>query len=93
LVVHLLKVLILKLLSIDALASRAISLGEVSTLYHERFYDAVEERTLVVERLASFADAGRAGTEGAKVLGGFGDNCVARSAWMILACVAPRVSI
>lgn len=53
LLVQPLKVLILKLLPVDALAPGAIALCEVSTLDHEALDDAVEAGALVVQRLAS----------------------------------------
>lgn len=72
---HLLEILILKLLPIYALPARPIALCEVAALYHEAFDDAVEDRALVVEGLARFADSFLASAERAKVLGGFGDDC------------------
>jgi hypothetical protein len=52
----LLKVLVLELLAIDALTTRAIAFCEISALYHKALDDAVEARTLVVQGLASLAD-------------------------------------
>lgn len=52
-----LEVLVLKLLSINALPPRAVTLREIPTLYHEGFYDAVEERAFVVERFTGLSDA------------------------------------
>jgi hypothetical protein len=60
--VDLLKVLILELLAVDALASRAISLCEITALYHEALDDAVEDRALVVKWLPGGTDAFLAGT-------------------------------
>jgi hypothetical protein len=71
---HLLEILVLKLLAINTLSARAIALCEVSTLDHERFYDAVEGRAFVVKRLSGLADALLACAEGAKVFGRLGDN-------------------
>lgn len=41
------KVLVLELLSVDALSSRTVSPGEVSTLEHEALDTSVEQRSLV----------------------------------------------
>jgi len=71
---HLLEVLILKLLPIDALATRTIPLRKVAALDHERLDDAVETRSLVVQRFARGAGALLAGAESAEVFGGFGDD-------------------
>lgn len=57
LVVDLLKVLILELLAVDALTTRAVAFCEITALDHEALNDAVEARALVVQRLASLADA------------------------------------
>jgi hypothetical protein len=70
-----LKVLILKFFAVYTLATRAIALSKVASLDHERLYDTVEDGVLVVEGLARGAGAFLAGAEGAKVLGGFGDDC------------------
>merc|ERR1712050_533404 len=57
------EVLIRKLLPIDALATSAITTGEVTTLNHEVGDDAVERAALVVKRLARLASALVAGAE------------------------------
>ena len=55
-VMNLLKVLILKLLSIDAFTTRTIALCEVTALDHETLDDTVEARSLVVKRFASLTN-------------------------------------
>jgi len=64
-----LEVLILELLTVDALASSAIMVGEVTTLTHEVGDDTVERTSLVAESLFS-------GTECPEVLSGLGDNII-----------------
>ena len=44
-----LEILILKLVTIDAFATSSITLGEVTTLAHELWNDAVESRALVTK--------------------------------------------
>ena len=70
------KVLILKLLAIDTLASGAVARGEVTTLDHERYDDSVEARALVVEGNPGLAIALLARAETSEVVGGFGDNII-----------------
>jgi hypothetical protein len=60
--VHHLKVLILELLAVDALASGPISLCEITALDHEALDNTVEDRALVVKWLAGSTDAFLAGT-------------------------------
>ena len=62
-----LEVLVGELLSVDGLATSAVTTGEVTTLEHEVGDDAVERGALVAEALL-------AGAESAEVLGGLGDN-------------------
>ena len=44
-----------ELLAIDRLAAGAIAAGEVASLAHKAWYDAVEGRALEVQRLATAA--------------------------------------
>lgn len=53
----LLEVLVFELLAVDALTTRAVAFCEVSALDHEALDNTVEARTLVVQWLASLADA------------------------------------
>jgi hypothetical protein len=57
LVVDLLEVLVFELLAVDALTTRAVAFCEISALNHEALDNTVEARPLVVQRLASLADA------------------------------------
>lgn len=61
------KVLVLKLVAVDTLATRPIVIGKVTALAHETGNDAVKRASGVAKTL--FARA-----EGAKVLGGFGND-------------------
>jgi len=65
----LLEVLVCELLTVDRLATRAISTSEVATLQHELRNDSVERAALVAEAFLT-------GAEGSEVLGGFGDYVV-----------------
>lgn len=56
------KVLIGKLVTVDRLAAGAVVVGEVTTLQHEAWDDAVERRALEAKTLL-------AGAQGAEVLG------------------------
>lgn len=58
-----LEILICKLLTVDTLSARAVTIGEVSTLTHELLDYSVECRTFI-------AEAFLASCEGAEVLGG-----------------------
>jgi hypothetical protein len=66
-VLHL-EILIVKFHTVDRLAARAIAFCEVAALDHELLDDAVEERPLVVQRLARLAQPLLACAEGAEVL-------------------------
>lgn len=61
------KVLVLKLLAVDRLASRAVVIGEVTSLAHEVGDHTVEGGALVPEPFLS-------GAERTEVLGGLGNN-------------------
>jgi hypothetical protein len=74
LVMHPLKILVLELLPVYALATSSIALREVTALDHERFDDAVEDGALVVQRFARGTGALFAGAKGAEVLGGLGND-------------------
>jgi len=67
--VNLLKVLVVKLLAVYALAARAIALCEVSALDHKRLDDTVERRSLVVQGFPRLALAFLAGAEGTEIFG------------------------
>ena len=71
-----LKVLVLELLSVDALTTGSIASSEVTTLDHERLDNTVETRALVVERHAILSFALLAGAQCAEVLGGLRDDIV-----------------
>jgi hypothetical protein len=71
---HPLKILVLELLPVYALATSSIALREVTALDHERFDDAVEDGALVVQRFARGTGALFAGAKGAEVLGGLGND-------------------
>ena len=66
------EVLICELHAVDGLASGTISSGEISTLSHEIFDDAMEWRSLVVKFLSQFAHALLASAERSEVLGSLG---------------------
>ena len=71
-----LKVLVLELLSVNALTTGSVASSEVTTLDHERLDDTVETRALVVERLAILSLTLLACAQCAEVLGGPGDDIV-----------------
>jgi len=71
-----LKVLILELLSIDALTTGSVASSEITTLDHERLDDTVETRALVVERLAILSLALLACAQCAEVIGSLRNNIV-----------------
>lgn len=62
-----LEVLIRKLLSIDALATSSITSGEVTTLAHETWNDAMETAALKSKALLT-------STEGSEIFSRLGDN-------------------
>ena len=68
------EVLVCELGAVDRLASSAVSGGEVAALAHEVRDHTVEDRALVVERLAAPTDSLLASAEGAEVLGGAGSG-------------------
>ena len=71
-----LKVLVLKLSTIDGFAAGAISLGEITTLNHELLNDTVKEGALEVERLPKLAETFLAGAEGSEIVGRLGHDIV-----------------
>ena len=71
-----LKVFVLELGTVDALAAGAIALGEVTTLDHELLDDTVKAAALVVEGFPALANALLAGAEGAEVLSRLGDDII-----------------
>lgn len=72
----LLKVLVLELLAVDALAAGAISFCEIAALNHEALDDTVKARALVVQRLASLAYTLLASAQRAEVLRCLGDDVI-----------------
>eukprot|EP00293_Proteomonas_sulcata_P015852 CAMPEP_0184295746 /NCGR_PEP_ID=MMETSP1049-20130417/6622_1 /TAXON_ID=77928 /ORGANISM="Proteomonas sulcata, Strain CCMP704" /LENGTH=269 /DNA_ID=CAMNT_0026604479 /DNA_START=109 /DNA_END=917 /DNA_ORIENTATION=- len=62
------QVLIRESVAVDGLASPSISAGEISTLAHEAFNDAVELGALIVQGFPAFSHPLLAGAEGAEVL-------------------------
>jgi len=82
-----LEVLISELLAIDALATSAVSAGEVASLAHKILDNAVEARALVVKGLAGLAHALFASAQCTEVFGRlwnniceeFEDNAASRS--------------
>ena len=68
------KVLVGELGAVDRLTACAVSGGEVTSLAHEVRDHTVEDRALVMERLAAPTDSLLSGAEGAEVLGGAGSG-------------------
>merc|ERR1719240_1279952 len=69
-----LEVLIGKLLAVDGFAASAVAAGEIATLKHELRDHTVEDRALVVQRLARLAHALLASAESTEVLDSLGDR-------------------
>ena len=61
------KILVSEFLAIDRLAAGAVEISKVAALKHKILDNAVEQRALVVQRLARFANALFARAESAKV--------------------------
>jgi len=71
-----LKILIIKLGSVNRLSTRSIASCKIPSLDHELLDDSVETRSLVRERDARFANALLAGAESAEVFCCFGHDVV-----------------
>ena len=75
---HELKVLIGKLVSVNALSASAVALGKVTTLDHELLDHSVKLGALVVEWLSCISKTLLASAEGAEVLGRLWDDVVVK---------------
>ena len=66
--------LIVELVSVDGLASSAITSSKVTTLDHELLDDTMEDGALVVQRLSRLANTLLTSAESAEVLSSLGDK-------------------
>ena len=73
------EVLVVELVSIDGLATSAVSVGEVAALGHESGDNAVELASLEVEVFARVALAGGSVSESGEVLGSLGHGVTEHS--------------
>ncbi len=71
-----LKVLVLKLGTINGFAAGAIALGEITTLNHELLNDTVKEGAFEVQRLSQLAETFLPGAEGSEIVGCLGHDIV-----------------